>query len=102
MTFRELLLAVEEKNLTKTQLEDFRGEMTHLHSKMQLELADVEKASALFYDAEKTANPDATDVSIKRKWKATKEGLREIELNRYIKTAIKELDNLKSRLYSIY
>ncbi len=98
----DLLEAVKETNLTKSQLEELRDKMTHLHSAMQLEMANVEKISAFFFDSHKLVNPEASDISIKRKWKVNSQGQREIELNRFIKLIVKEIDSLKSRLYSLY
>lgn len=98
----DLLHAVKETHLTKTDLERYRDAMVHLHSGMQLELAEVEKRGALFFDAQKKATPEMSDIGIKRLWKASVDGLREIELNRFIKATAKEIDSLKSRLYSIY
>jgi len=98
----QLLEAVKDQNLTKTQLEKYRDELVHLHSAMQLELAGHEKTGAVFIYQKKLAVPESSDIQIKREWKATTEGLREIELNRFIKAVAKEIDSLKSRLYSIY
>jgi hypothetical protein len=100
MSLKELLLAVRDESLGKDRLEKLHSEMTHLHSDMQVELADIEKEEALFF-LERT-NPQTSDVSIKRLWRAGGRGQREIELNRYIKTVAKELNSLKSRLFSIY
>ena len=98
----QLLEAVKDHNLTKTQLEQYRDSMVHLHTSMQLELAEKEKACATFFLERKVSMPEASDISIKRIWKGTENGLREIELNRFIKAVAKEIDSLKSRLYSIY
>lgn len=102
MKLLELLEAVKDHQLTKTQLEEYRDEMVHLHTAMQIELAGLEKESAIFFVERKVITPENSDVSIKRLWKATASGQREIEINRYIKAVAKEIDSLKSRLYSIY
>ncbi len=99
---KELLEQVKDQYLTKQQLESLRDALVHLHTDFQLELADKEKACATFFLERKVADPNASDISIKRIWKATENGLREIELNRWIKAVAKEIDSLKSRLYSIY
>lgn len=98
----ELLEKVRDEHLSKTDLEKYRDALVHLHTQMQLELAGHEKTGAVFIYQKKLAIPEASDISIKREWKATTEGLREIELNRFIKAVAKEIDSLKSRLYSIY
>jgi len=99
----DLLKAVEEKHLTKTQLDEFEQAMTHLHSKMQLEMAELEKEEALYFEEQKNAATEkVSDVAIERRWRATQSGLRQIELNRFIKTLAKELKSIASRLYAIY
>lgn len=98
----ELLEAVKDENLPKGALEKYRDELVHLHSAMQIELANVEKNAAIFFETVRGTDEKMSDVSIKRKWKASIQGQREIELNRFIKAVAKEIDSLKSRLYSIY
>lgn len=103
MTLLELLEAVKDEHLGKAQLEKYRDAMTHLHSEFQIELADIEKREAIFFEKTKReATEKISDVSIERTWAVTADGQRQIELNRYIKTVAKEIDSLKSRLYSIY
>lgn len=94
----ELFEAVREKNLNKTDLESYRDDLTNLFASLMLEMAELEKAEALYFLKEKT--PDTTDVSIKRMWRATLEGQRLIELNRYQKATEKVLSSLKSRIYA--
>lgn len=100
MTLLELLDAVRDESLGKAQLEKYRDDLVHVHTKMQWELADIEKAEAKFIYAR--TNGDTPDIKIKREWKATDQGQRKIELNRYVKSVVKEIDSLKSRLYSLY
>jgi hypothetical protein len=96
-TFRELLEMVKDEGLTLPLLEKYRDELVHLHSSMQLQLAELEKKEAFFFvDKE----GDESDVSRKRAWRATEEGQRSLELNRFIKACVKEIDSLKSRIYS--
>lgn len=97
MTLNELIVAVKEKNLSKDELEAYRGDMSNMFAQMQFEMADLEKAEALFM--EKT---DATVARAKVLWKATKEGQRLIVLKRYTLATKELLNSLKSRLYSIY
>lgn len=98
---QQLLESVKEKNLTKTQLEEYRDDLTNLFASMMFELAELEKAEALFFHRE-MGNPNLTDAAIKRMWRATLEGQRLIELNRYQKATEKVLSSLKSRIYAIY
>src|SRR3990167_1262354 len=97
--FKELLEAVKDEKLTLEQVEKYRDELVHLHSDMQIDLADIEKKEALYFLT--YATPDVSDISVKRKWKATDEGQRQILLNRYIKVVVKEVDSLKSRVYRL-
>ncbi len=99
--FQDLLLAVKDENLPLALVEKYRDEMVHLHSAMQVSLADLEKAEALFILDEKTKRPDESDISIKRYWKASEKGQRQIEINRYLKALAKEIDSLKSRVYRL-
>lgn len=99
MKLRELFEAVKDKTLSREQIEAYRDELIHLHSAMQLEVADLEKAQAFYFmDA---MNDDTSNISIQWTWKATEKGQRLIELNRYIKATVKEVDSLKSRVYSL-
>lgn len=99
MKLRELLQAVKEDNLPLEQVEKYRDELVHLHSAMQLELAELEKKEAIFFHD--FMGPEVSDVSLKRRWRYKAEGLRMIELNRFIKACVKEIDSLKSRIYSL-
>lgn len=107
MNFKELLEAVKDETLPLPTLEKLRDEMIHLHSMMQIELADLEKKEAIFLaGCQKTIIIDGktqkiSDVSIRRTWDGTKEGLRMIDINRYIKSIVKEIDSLKSRVYRL-
>lgn len=99
MNLLELLETVKEEKLSLEHIEKYRDELVHLHSAMQIELAGIEKEEAIFFNAESA--PDVTDISIKRRWRATDKGQRQILLNRYIKVVVKEVDSLKSRVYRL-
>lgn len=103
MKLIDLLQAVKDENLSLEAIERYRDEMVHLHSAMQIELADIEKAEALFIDAYhiNDSSKEATEAERKRKWKATEQGQRQILINRYIKVVVKEIDSLKSRVYRL-
>lgn len=98
MQLKELIEAVKEKNLTKTQLETYRDDMSSLFSLMQMELADIRKAKALYMFSSELKTVSAKEVA----WNASDKGLREIELSHYSKACEKMLSSLKSRLYQIY
>ncbi len=99
MNLRDLLLAVKDEKLSKEQIEKYRDEMIHLFTAICLELAEKKKLEALYFV--KHMNPQVSDISIKRTWRASPEGQRLLELEAY-KTALpKEIDSLKSRVYAL-
>jgi hypothetical protein len=97
----ELINAVEETNLTKDQLENYRDTLSSMFARIQMELADIEKVEAVFF-AQKHQDLSLTDVAIKRQWKAGEFGQRGIDLKAWSKGIEKLLASLKSRLYSLY
>lgn len=98
MKLKELILAVQEKSLTKDQLEEYRDELSNIFAQIQFELAEVRKLKALYFIEHKEKSDKATE----RAWQATDRGLREIELSHYAKGTEKILSSLKSRLYNVY
>ncbi len=94
----EILDIVKDENLSLEQIERYRDALVHLHSLMQLELAEIEKAEAHFID---TFDAEVSNAARKVKWKVTEKGQRQIEINRFIKVAVKEIDSLKSRVYRL-
>lgn len=100
MKLIELIEAVKEQNLTKDQLEGYRDQLSSLFAQMQLEMAELEKAEALFLSREK--NDTNSVASVKLGWKSTEKGQRLIVLKRYCLATKEMLNSLKSRLYSIY
>jgi hypothetical protein len=97
MKLTEAFEAVKDKTLSLRQLEEFRDDLIHIHTMLQLEQADLEKKEAFYFMDSK----EETDVAKKRAWRVTVEGQRLIELNRYTKAVVKEVDSLKSRIYSL-
>ena len=100
MKLLELFQAVKEEHLSKDALEKYRDQLSSLYADMQVEMADIEKTEALYFYSK--TSPEVTDVSIKRAWRATESGQRQILLNRYLKGTEKILSSLKSRLYSLF
>lgn len=98
MQLRDLMVAVKEPHLTKTQLEEYRTLLANLSAEMQLEKADIEKKEALYLIADSAD----THVARKRAWKATADGQRLIELDNHVRAVNKLYDSVKSRLFSIY
>src|SRR5690348_1734113 len=91
-----LIEQVREKNLTKTQLEEYRDELSHLYSLCQLSMADIKKKKAFFVinEAEKT------NVATQNKWAVTPEGQNEIQLKHELDALKEMLSSIKHRIYS--
>lgn len=97
-----LIELVKEEGLSKDRLEQYHTEITHLDSVMRMELAEVEKKSALFFGNSRESNPEITDISIKRAWLFLPSGQRQIELSHMLKVTPKLLNSIKVRLYTIF
>lgn len=97
-TLREIITKVQEKNLSKDQLEEYHSDIVNIYALFQLEIAEIRKEKALYW----LDNPEKTDKGTERKWQVTNSGLREIELSHWIKATEKLLQSLKARLYSVY
>jgi predicted nucleotide-binding protein (sugar kinase/HSP70/actin superfamily) len=102
MQLSDLLEAVKERNLTKTALEEYRDEMTHLNTALHFEMAELEKEEALYIFNFTHVGEKKSQAEAERAWDITEKGRRQIDVNRSLKALAKELDSLKSRLYSIY
>ena len=100
MKLLELFSQVKDGSLNKDQLEKYHSELSHLFADMSIEMAEIEKSEATFFY--KKMNPQISDVYIKREWRATELGQRQIILKRYLAATSKILSSLKSRLYSQY
>lgn len=102
---QQLIEKVKEENLTKTQLEQYHTEITYLDNLMRMEIAPLEKEEAQFFIRHNTGEINgqrAPDILMKRLWRATEKGQRQIELSHYLKVTPKLLQSIKTRLYSIY
>lgn len=123
MKLEELIVAVKEEGLTKDQLEKYHTEITYLDNLMRMEIAPLEKEEALFFAEQKpmqkisdkdvfdidkdvfdtwVKTKEKTDIEIKRAWRATEKGQRQIELSHYLKVTPKLLQSIRTRLYAIY
>jgi len=98
MTLKDLIMAVKEKELSREQLEGYRDQMSHLFADMQFEIADLEKAEALFMYAKPV---EMSVAERKLGWKATDQGQRLIVLKRYQLATKELLNSLKSRVYQL-
>lgn len=97
MNFKDLLLAVQDENLPLDKIELYRDSLVHLHSAMQIERAGLKKAEALFF----LENKESTAVANKMAWRASQDGMRLLDIEAYIRAAVKEIDSLKSRVYRL-
>jgi hypothetical protein len=99
MNFQDALKAVTEKNLTKTQLEEYRDAMSLLLMQLQIECSELEKEEALYL-----ANRPSEESIASRKvsWKATVSGQRLIVVKRYISATKTMMTSLRDRLYNFY
>ena len=101
MTIKELIVKIKEENLTRIQLEDYYEELTSLYGLIQLEMAEKEKAEAMYFlENKKDGEVERADVAIKRMWRGTPQGQRLIELSHYHKAVEKLLSSVKHRIFS--
>ncbi len=98
---KDLLISVQDKALSKEQCEDYHAELTHLYSGVLMERAELRKKEALYFADKMRDNPDLSDANIKRQWRVEPEGQRLLELEAYKAILPKEIDSLKSRIYSL-
>ena len=95
MNIQDIILGIEEGNLTKNQLEDYSSMLDILGAKLEIQLADVEKEEAMFL-----ANSDEKSrAGAERTWNATETGQKEIELKRNIRAVSKLASSVKTRIY---
>lgn len=98
MKLSELIVAVKERNLSKDMLEQYRDALANLSAQMSLEMAEIEKAEAIFL--EQSEEPKA--VFSQRKWAVTEKGQRQITLKHSLRAIDKLYSSIKSRLYQLY
>lgn len=99
MQLIQLIQDVKEQNLSRDQLEAYHTQISSMFSQMNVEMADLEKAEALFMAKDFGEKKSVAERKVL--WKATPEGQRLIMLKRY-SVATKELINsLKSRIYKL-
>ena len=96
MQLQDLIKAIKEDSLTKEQVEAYFDQMTELFAEMMIEMAELEKAEAIFMN-----QGDESVAGKQVKWKATKEGQRLIVLKRYTTATSKLISSLKSRIFRL-
>jgi hypothetical protein len=101
MTLTELLKAVREENLTKTDLERYHLTLSGFYGDIKLETAELKKKKALFiYEKKQEGLSNVDRVNM---WEITLEGQRLIYLDKGLAPAVRtQLESLKSRLFSTY
>ena len=98
-SLQALFDTVKSDKLSLPQIEAFRDQMVHFHSDLQRVVATLERKEALF--GMKPEHAEKSNATIKREWRASEDGQRLIVYSRYIKAVAKEIDSLKSRVYSL-
>lgn len=97
MKLEELFKKVQERELSREKLEEYRDNLVGLFGQMCFELAEIKKRKAIFFIEQK----EKTDIATERKWQGTKDGLREIELRYWAKATEKLISSLKDRTYRL-
>lgn len=92
---QDIINGIKEQNLTKDKLEDYSSMLDILSAELELLLAEIEKAEAMFLSncGEKTRAGATT------KWECTEQGQKEIELKRNIRAISKLSSSVKTRIY---
>ena len=98
MTLSELLTAVKEEHLSKDALEEYHTALSGLYSDLQIEIATLKKAKALF----EAGDPNSSVAKMKVLWKATDNGQRLIQLEGFSRAAATQLRSIKNRLFATY
>ena len=93
----DLFEQVRDENLNKEQLENLYSQMARLRADVKLELAGILKKKAMYL----LPNPELPTTAVERKWRATTDGQREIELKSYVSACGDHLDSLKTRIFSL-
>ena len=91
----ELINNIKEGNLTKFQLEEYSSMLDVLCAEYELELAEVEKAEALFL----AECGEKTRAGATTKWDASEQGQKEILLKRQLRAISKLSSSVKTRIY---
>lgn len=93
----DILTAVKDEKLTLDQCERYRDMLVHIYTTVLLERAELRKKEAIYFMEHKLES----DVATKRAWRVTPEGQRLLMLEAYKAALPKEIDSLRSRIYSL-
>ena len=92
---KTLITEIKEANLTKEKLEEYSSMLDILCAEYELNLAEVEKAEAMFL-----ANcGEKTRAGATTKWDSSELGQKEIELKRQLRAISKLSSSVKTRIY---
>ena len=95
ITIQDIIKSVKEQNLDKYQLENYASMLDVLQAEYELQLADIEKAEAMFL-----ANcGEKTRAGATTKWEASEQGQKGIELKRQLRAISKLASSVKTRIY---
>lgn len=95
MKIQELINEIKESNLTKDKLEDYSSMLDILSAELEIELADIEKAEAMYLaDCGEKTRAGATT-----KWEASELGQKGIFLKRQLRAVSKLASSVKTRIY---
>lgn len=95
MDIKTIITGIKEQNLDKFQLENYASMLDVLQAEMELELAEIEKAHALFL----AKSEEKSRAGAERIFDATELGQKEIELKRQLRSVSKLASSVKTRIY---
>lgn len=98
MNLNDLISLVKEEGLTKSALESYHTQLTNLYALYSLEMADLEKAEAIYISGLK----EGTNVARKASWAVTEAGQKQIDVKHSLRALDKLLSSVKNRIYSRY
>jgi len=96
MKLTELLQAVKEEQLTKTDLERYHTALSGMGADLSIEVAELEKEKAMF----EAGDPNISVAKAKVLWKSTEKGQRLILLKGYLQATKTQLRSLEKRIFA--
>lgn len=95
MDIRTLAKEVREANLSSQKLEEYYTDLTSLYAEMTMNLADLEKLEAVYLNE----CEEKTRAGAERKWYASPDGQKQIELKHSTRAIEKLASSIKNRIY---
>lgn len=96
MKLTELLEAVKEEHMVKSQLENYHTSLSNMAADLAIELAELKKEKAMF----EASDPNKSVAKMKVEWKGTEKGQRLLLLEGYMKATMTQLKSLRNRIYA--